>query len=67
MAPTDHFVLESLPETLHTSFINVYNEKCILKKSPMHVLWCMQNWLEIACKIGFLLTWKKSMFDAPNR
>ncbi len=33
----------------------------------MHVLWHMQKWLEIACKMGFLLARKISMFDAPIR
>ena len=66
MAPTDHLVLESHPEMLHASFNNMYNEKCILKNSHMHVLWRMQKWLEIACKMGFLLARKISMFDAPN-
>jgi hypothetical protein len=57
MASTDHLALGSHPETLHTSFNNVYNEKCIIKKSHMHVLWRMQKWLKIACKMGLLLAW----------
>jgi hypothetical protein len=65
MAPTDHFVLESHPKTLHTSFNNVNNEKCILRKSHMHVFWRMQKWLEIACKMGFLLAWKISCLTHP--
>jgi hypothetical protein len=58
MAPTDHLAFESHPETLHISFINVYNEKCILKKSRMHVLCCMQKWLKIACKGVGYMAWK---------
>jgi hypothetical protein len=51
MAPTDHLAIKSHPKTLHTSFINVYNEICILEKSLMHVLCCMQK----ACKgVGYL-------------
>jgi hypothetical protein len=65
MAPTDHYMLESLPKTLHTSFNNVYNKKCILKKSYMHVLWRMQKWLEIACKMGFLLRGKFQCLTHP--
>ncbi len=56
VAPIDHLALESCHETWHTSSNNVSKHFYILKTPHMYVLWDLQIWLKIECKMGLFVS-----------
>jgi len=54
-APTDHLVLESYPETQHTSFKHMCEQLLLLQMLCMQRLFLLYIWARIACRLGHLV------------